>query len=96
MRQPVVLGILGALATLLGTHVLGASPSDLPPPGKHCKLKPGVHAKAPTFKSGQPIVGTTYFYWYDVYTGAHIRNVDGSDAMTTHPPESSTMRVLVS
>ena len=28
---------------------------------------------------------TSYFYWYDVYTDAHVRNADGSDALTDHP-----------
>lgn len=42
-----------------------------------------------TFKHGQPVVGTSYFYWYDVYSGAHIRNADGTDALTTHPPAAA-------
>ena len=32
------------------------------------------------------LVVTPYFYWYDVYSGAHIVNADGSDALTDHPP----------
>jgi hypothetical protein len=27
-----------------------------------------------------------FFYWYDVYSGAHFKNPDGSDALTDHPP----------
>src|SRR5690606_189852 len=30
-----------------------------------------------------------YFYWYDIQAGSHIRNADGSDALTTHPPDEA-------
>lgn len=59
---------------------------QLPPPGPHFKLAAGEHESAETFKFGQPIIGATYFYWYDVYSGAHIVDPDGTDALTTHPP----------
>lgn len=39
-----------------------------------------------TFTESDKIVATYYFYWYDVYTKAHVVNADGSDALTTHPP----------
>jgi len=32
------------------------------------------------------IVGTYYFYWYDIYSKGHIIDGDGTDALTTHPP----------
>jgi len=38
-----------------------------------------------SYKSGDRIVGTYYFYWYNVYTKEHIINPDGSDALTDHP-----------
>lgn len=41
----------------------------------------------PTFKRGQPIVGTTFFYWYDATSKAHLLDPDGSDALTTHPAD---------
>ena len=28
---------------------------------------------------------TPYFYWYDVWSQAHLLNPDNSDALTTHP-----------
>lgn len=28
-----------------------------------------------------------YFYWYDVYTGLHFIDPDGTDALTDHPPD---------
>lgn len=43
------------------------------------------------FQSGNPIVATTYFYWYDIDTGTHFRNADGSDALTTHPATIDSM-----
>ncbi len=38
-----------------------------------------------TFELSDKIVMTYYFYWYDVNSGAHIFNGDGSDALTDHP-----------
>ena len=43
--------------------------------------------EAPSFKRGQAIVGTTYFYWYDAESKAHIIDHDGTDALTTHPAD---------
>jgi len=36
-------------------------------------------------------VGTTYFYWYDIESKAHIVDHDGSDALTTHPADLETI-----
>jgi len=65
-----------------------AAESDLPqtPPGQYFALSAKDHQGAQTFQAGQPVVGTSYFYWYDVDSKAHIFNGDGSDAFTTHPP----------
>ena len=84
-------------AVLVGCAVVAAglrpaaarSLVDVGPPGKHFKLTAQAHVAAETFKSGRPVVGTSYFYWYDVYTGAHLRNPDGTDALTNHPPEQA-------
>jgi len=57
------------------------------PPGKFFPLQARDHRGADSFKSGQPIVGTTYFYWYDIDTKSHILNRDGTDALTTHPAD---------
>lgn len=69
--------------------VRAANVKDARPPGAHYPLTRHVHENLPSFQAGQPVVGTTYFYWYDVYSGAHIRNPDGTDALTTHPPASA-------
>lgn len=58
---------------------------SLPALGKHTGLKETDFKNVSTFRAGQPIVGTYYFYWYDVNTQEHFVNADGSDALTTHP-----------
>ena len=63
----------------------GALPKK--PPGRFFPLQVGDHESADSFKLGQPIVGTTYFYWYDIDTKSHIVNPDGTDALTTHPAD---------
>jgi len=55
-----------------------------PPAGTHLGLNAADHAGLPSFAAGQPILGTYFFYWYHDGTGAHYRNHDGSDALTTH------------
>jgi hypothetical protein len=76
------------LASILAWMVT-AGPGELPdkPPGEFFPLKTRDHHEAPSFKRGQPVVGTTYFYWYDIESKAHIVNHDGSDALTTHPAD---------
>lgn len=62
---------------------------DLParPPGEFFGLRAADHEGAASFEKGQPLVGTTYFYWYDIESGSHITDGDGSDALTTHPAD---------
>jgi hypothetical protein len=54
--------------------------------GPHLRLTAKDLSESSSFTSTNKIVGTYFFYWYDVYSGSHIRNPDGSDALTTHPP----------
>ena len=70
-------------------YTTAAEPGPLPAkaPGEFCPLKARDHREADSFKRGQAIVGTTYFYWYDAPSKAHIVNHDGSDALTTHPAD---------
>ena len=58
---------------------------QLPPMGKHIGHQPAQIRAVPTYRKGQPLVGTYYFYWYDVNTGEHFIDHDGTDALTTHP-----------
>lgn len=77
----VLLGLLCGIA--------GGQPKELSarPPGLFFPLKAEDHREAGTFKRGAPLVGTTYFYWYDVESKSHIIDGDGSDALTTHPAD---------
>lgn len=55
---------------------------DTPPgPYAHARTTAGCNHRA-----GDPLVVTTYFYWYDVTTGFHVIDPDGTDALTHHPP----------
>ena len=69
--------------------VTGGQGKELPgkPPGAFFPIKAQDHQGAGSFKRGQAVVGTTYFYWYDVESKAHIVDHDGSDALTTHPAD---------
>ncbi len=57
------------------------------PPGSYFHLQTRDHETADSFKRGQPIVGATYFYWYDIDTKSHIVDGDRTDALTTHPAD---------
>ena len=83
------------MSFLLSLLCLGvAEPSNLlpaKPPGPFFPLTAQDHQNAGSFKRGQPLVGTTYFYWYDIRSKAHIVNHDGTDAMTTHPADMNSI-----
>ncbi len=61
------------------------------PPGKYFPLRAEEHEEADSFKHGQPVVGTTYFYWYDIDSRSHIVDRDGTDALTTHPADMNNI-----
>ena len=64
------------------------------PPGEFFPLQQADHKQVDSFKRDQPIVGTTYFYWYDIDTGSHIIDGDGTDALTTHPADMETISYM--
>lgn len=76
------------LSLILATSILAAEmPSDfaLPePPGAYVGKADAEAAGG--FRSGSPLVATSYFYWYDAPSKAHVIDADGSDALTDHPP----------
>jgi hypothetical protein len=41
-----------------------------------------------TWTPNDKLVAAYYFYWYDIYTGEHFIDPDGTDAITNHPPDS--------
>jgi hypothetical protein len=71
--------------------VLGENPLPAKPPGEFFPLQRADHKDAASFERGRPIVGTTYFYWYDVESKGHIINRDGTDALTTHPADMANI-----
>ena len=77
-----------ALALTLLTGLSPGAAAELsadyqPPPAPG----PYVHHKnAATFRAAQPLVATSYFYWYDAASGMHVVDPDGTDALTDHPP----------
>jgi hypothetical protein len=82
---------LGRFFLLLATtsfllSVPGAATPINPPLGPHVPPGPDEFAAATSFTAQDRVVLTSYFYWYDVYSGAHLTNADGSDALTDHPP----------
>ncbi len=78
-----------ATVILLGVFAIGADlPGDfaLPPPPDRFIGTGSAAADSPTFRSKTPLVATSYFYWYDAPSKAHVVNHDGTDALTDHPP----------
>ena len=80
---------LAVLAGLCGCTVSMELPKQ--PPGGHFPLTARDHASAGTFVQGDPVIATTYFYWYDIKTQSHIIDHDGTDALTTHPADMNDM-----
>ncbi len=57
-----------------------------PPIGPYTNPDAAERAKVTRFGTNDPVVLTSYFYWYDSYTQAHLIDADGTDALTDHPP----------
>ncbi len=72
----------------LSTVGLPADPVGLihPPLGPNVGLTAADFAGSHSFTGQDRLVLTPYFYWYDIFDGAHITDADGSDALTDHPP----------
>ena len=76
-------------AALLASFALAAAGEhDIPSAfGPWLHPTPADFAGGKSFHSGDQIVGTYYFYWYDAASQAHIINQpQGTDALTDHPP----------
>ena len=74
-----------------------APPEDFqppPPPGGYAVPVDSAGAPGVNFRAGRPLVATSYFYWYDAESKAHVLDGDGTDALTDHPPtlEASATR----
>ena len=55
------------------------------PPGPHCPVSAEQLNAVESCQADQPLVGTHFFYWYDIESKAHFVNYDGTDALTDHP-----------
>ncbi len=83
MKNSLAIAFLSAFAAVA---TLAQAPRDIPPAsGPYINLKSRDLAFTRTFGPKDRIVGTYYFYWYNVQTKEHILNGDGSDALTDHP-----------
>lgn len=60
-----------------------------PPIGPHVGLGAADFEGVPSYGKDDRLVMTPYFYWYDVFTGEHLVDADGSDALTDHPVTST-------
>ena len=87
------MGKLMVTLVVLWCGVAGGQVGELPAdaPGAFFPLRARDHRDATSFQRGRPVVGTTYFYWYDIDSNAHILDGDGSDAMTTHPADMTDL-----
>ncbi|NLX98480.1 MAG: hypothetical protein GXY83_20155 [Rhodopirellula sp.] len=52
------------------------------PPGPHCPVSAEQLKEVESYRADRPLVGTHFFYWYDMESKAHFVNHDGSDALT--------------
>ncbi len=83
-RNRAIIGVI----LLAGIGLARAAPHDIPPAfGPYLHPTPSDFAGSRSFKSGDRIVGTYFFYWYDNASKMHIINDGlGTDALTDHPP----------
>ncbi len=59
------------------------------PPGPYFPVTARQLHAIESFRAGQPIIGTHFFYWYNRKSGAHFINDDDTDALTDHPANST-------
>jgi hypothetical protein len=67
------------------SRAAAGSPLEFTPPGPYASSTADAHQDAPGFEQGQPIIATTFFYWYDIYTMKHFRDPDGIDGLAYAP-----------
>ncbi len=85
-RMSMLCWLLLSTSATVAARAQHQAPREIPPAiGPHVGLTAEAFAGARSFRGDDKIVMTHDFYWYDVTTGSHIRNDDGSDALTTHP-----------
>lgn len=90
-RFPPLLLCVLLLLTATGAHEVGSGGTGALPSAARMAGAPAPARSTGfgLFSSHDYIVAAYYFYWYDVFTSAHIVNSNGSDALTDHPREST-------
>jgi hypothetical protein len=82
-----IMGAMLAACLLPGLAPGAEGQHEIPPAfGSYLHPAPGDFSGGTSFKSGDRIAGTYYFYWYDAPSRAHVINADGTDGLTDHPP----------
>jgi len=88
IQRPTLLAVLAiGLLTFTTAHGNSAAAAAIihPPLGPHVGLHESDFAGVPSFQNQDRLVLTPYFYWYDAFTGEHMVDADGTDALTDHP-----------
>ncbi len=57
-------------------------------PGPHFPVSAEQLKEMKSYQADQPLVGTHFFYWFDIGSKAHFIDFDGTDALTDHPAHS--------
>jgi len=75
---------------MMSAFLLKAAGPDVPEPinpplGPYINLTDAHFTQSQSFATNDRVVVTPFFYWYDVKSGAHLYNADGTDALTDHP-----------
>lgn len=78
-------GLAGLAGSLLFRPALAAEHEIPPAFGPYVNLTEQDFAGSRSFTRQDKIIGTYFFYWYDIYSKSHIVDGDGTDALTTHP-----------
>jgi hypothetical protein len=86
MRPRIGAVALLAILTRLSLPGTALAQEINPPLGPYVHLTEADFTNSTTFSANTPLVMTYYFYWYDIYSNAHIVDGDGTDALTDHPP----------
>ena len=69
-------GRVAALTRILGAGLWAECSSEAaeinPPLGPYVHLTEADFADSSSFSTNTPLAATSYFYWYDIYSNAHI------------------------
>ncbi|MGC8829650.1 MAG: DUF5010 domain-containing protein [Verrucomicrobiia bacterium] len=88
MRNIFLLTLTTVALNLSLQNAIPSEEREIPPAfGKYINLTEKDFARSQSFTSKDKIVGTYYFYWYNIYTKEHIIDPDGTDALTDHPAD---------